>query len=217
MRSFLRTTIVVFILCYHSIAFSSGGYDNGTPAGKRHLNLDFTINPLNYFKYGQSYVVWGYGLTNKLDFHGYAARPASGINQIYGGLMYNFISNKYLDLSTAIGLRFRKGAVDPFFPQLLYTIKLPKGFDIIGSVVLVYYTDQKFKNITSYDVVRDNYKPGVTFDIALRLPLPVKKLPAFIEDAKFTIGAFRGVSYKWYPTYSVDIRFNLSNIKKKNA
>ena len=123
--------------------------------------------------------------------------------------MYNFLSKKYLDLSTAFGLRFINGTVHTFFPQLLYTIKLPKGFDIIGSCVVVSYTSEKYKKITSYDIARDAYKTGVTYDIALRIPLPIKKMPAFLKQAKFAIGAFRGVSHNWYPTYSIDLRFNL--------
>ncbi len=195
---------------YNHTSFASGGYDNGTPAGKGNLDIDITINPLKYFGYGQSYVVWGYGLTKRIDFHGYASRAASGVDQLYCGFMYNFISNKYLDLSTAFGLRFRQGTIHSFFPQLLYTIKLPKGFDIIGSSVLVYYTTEKFKNVNSYNTVQDKYTGGVTYDIAVRAPLPIKKMPSFIRQIKFALGAFRGVSHNWYPTYSIDFSFNLS-------
>lgn len=110
------------------MASAAGGYDQGTPAGKGNLVLDFTINPGNRIEAGQSYVVWGYGLTDRLDFHGYISHEASGTNQIYYGLMYNFFSNDWLDLSTAFGFRDRLGVTDIFLPQLLATVKLRKGF-----------------------------------------------------------------------------------------
>jgi hypothetical protein len=210
MRSYFKKLLIILFLVHNNNSIASGGYDNGTPAGKGHLDIDITYCPTKYIKYGQSYIVWGYGLTKRIDFHGYASRSASGINQIYCGFMYNFLSKKYLDLSTAFGLRFMNGAVHSYFPQLLYTIKLPKGFDIIGSNVLVSYTSEKYKNVTSYKIARDVYKMGITYDIALRIPLPIKKMPAFIKQAKFAIGAFRGVSRNWYPTYSIDLHFNLS-------
>lgn len=208
--------LLLLLLVYKDHSFASGGYDNATPARRRRLDLELTLNPFNIVPYGQSYIVWGYGLTNRLDFHGYASHEAGGMNQIYCGFMYNFISNKYVDLSTALGLRFRNGAVHSFFPQLLYTIKLPKGFDIIGSMVLVGYTSEKFKAI-SMDNVSDKYLTGVTYDIALRAPIPVEKLkiPSFLYSAKFAVGAFRGLGHKWYPTYSLDLRFNLSRKAKK--
>lgn len=208
MLSYLKKTLFILLLLGSNHIFASGGYDNGTPAGKGNLDLEMTLNPFNYFKRGQSYVVWGYGLTDKLDFHGYFSYPASGVSQLYSGFMYNFISNKYLDLSTAIGLRFRSKTVHPFFPQLLYTIKLPKGFDVIGSMVLVYNTEEKFRNITTENI-SDKYKGGITYDIAVRASLPFKKMPSFIREAKIAVGAFRGVSHKWYPTYSIDLRINL--------
>lgn len=186
---------VLALLVSGSLAFASGGYDNGTPAGKGNWDVDITINPNDMIENGQSYLVWGYGLTDHLDFHGYVSHEAGGTDQIYYGLMYNFYSNDWLDLSTAAGARHRLDQTDAFFPQVLYTVKLPDGFDIIGSAVNVY-------NAT------EGYNRGVTLDIALRFPISLEFTPSFARDIKFSIGAFRGVNgTKWNPTYSVDFRF----------
>ena len=137
---YLRSGLLLAFAAFLStnLALASGGYDHGTPAGRGNLDLDFTLNPGNAFDDGQSYIVWGYGLTEKLDFHGYVSHEADGTNQAYMGLMYNFYSNDWLDLSTAIGFRQREDITDIFLPQLLYTVKLPNEFDIIGSAVSVY-------------------------------------------------------------------------------
>ena len=190
----LRATILLILMFFAPYAHASGGYDNGTPAGKGRLDLDFTLNPGDVIDDGQSYVVWGYGITDKLDFHGYFSHEASGTDQLYYGFSYNFLSNDILDLSTAFGLRHREGKTDVIFPQLLYTIKLPNDFDIIGSSVLVYRTD-------------DRKTLGTTFDIALRIPVPKKYTPSYARSVKFAIGAFRGTANRWLPTYSVDFKF----------
>ena len=178
-----------------TIAHASGGYDNGAPAGKGNLDIDLTFNPGDKIESGQSYLVWGFGLTDRLDFHGYVSHEANGTNQIYYGLMYNLYSNDWLDLSTAVGLRHRSGVTDIFLPQLLYTIKLPQDFDIIGSAVSVY-------NVT------EGYTRGVAHDIALRIPVSTKYTPSIVKNAKFSLGAFRGAGKtKWNPTYSLDLQF----------
>ena len=89
----LKLILTLIILLYNHYTYASGGYDNGTPAGKGNLDIDITINPGNRIDYGQSYLVCGYGLTEHLDFHGYVSQDAKGINQIYYGLMYNFYSD----------------------------------------------------------------------------------------------------------------------------
>lgn len=178
-----------------SIALASGGFDNGTPAGEGKWDIDVTINPGDVIDYGQSYLVWGYGLTDTLDFHGYASHEAGGTDQIYYGLMYNFYSNDYMDLSTAAGARHRLGITDALFPQLLFTIKLAGNFEIIGSFVNVYNTT-------------DGYNRGLARDVGLRIPVPRDFTPSYFEDIRFTIGAFNAVgSNKWHPTYSVDFSF----------
>jgi len=177
------------------LSLASGGYDNGTPAGRGNLDLDFTLNPGNAFEDGQTYLVWGYGLTEKLDFHGYVSHEANGTDQAYMGLMYNFYSNDWLDLSTAIGFRQRKDVTDIFLPQLLYTVKLPNEYDVIGSVVSVY-------NVT------DSINRGVALDVGLRMPIPPALTPRIAKDAKLTISAFRRAGgNRWLPTYSIDLRF----------
>jgi hypothetical protein len=194
---YLRSGLLLAFAAFLStnLALASGGYDHGTPAGRGNLDLDFTLNPGNAFDDGQSYIVWGYGLTEKLDFHGYVSHEADGTNQAYMGLMYNFYSNDWLDLSTAIGFRQREDITDIFLPQLLYTVKLPNEFDIIGSAVSVY-------NLT------DNDNRGVALDIGLRIPIPEVLTPRIAKDAKLTVGAFRRAGGgRWLPTYSVDMRF----------
>jgi len=196
-------------LFFASHVFASGGYDNGTAAGKGKLDLDLTINPgdlsnewpesLN--EKGQSYLVWGYGLDDQFDFHGYVSHGADGADQIYYGIKYNFFSSDALDLSTASGLRNIRSRTDLVFPQLLYTIKLPGDFDIIGSFTKIY-------NLTN----RENI--GVSKDIAFRLPLPERFIPSLFRDVKLAVGLFKSTgnnwkpsSDNWYPTYSIDCRF----------
>ncbi|MBK6717824.1 MAG: hypothetical protein IPG57_22830 [Burkholderiales bacterium] len=173
---------------------AAGGYDQGTPAGKGDLDLDFTLNPMDRVKNGQSYVVWGYGLTDRLDFHGYASHEAGGTDQIYYGLMVNFYRNAWLDLSTAFGLRHRSGRTHRLFPQLLYTVRLPQQFDLIGSFTRV--TDTK-----------DGPVGRTTIDLALRIPLPEAWRPRLAKEWKLDLGAFRNTGGQWNPTYSVDFKF----------
>lgn len=180
-----------------NVGHAAGGYDQGTPAGQGEWDLDFTLNPGDKIEKGQTYLVWGYGLTDKLDFHGYASHETNGTNQVYAGLMYNFYSNEWLDLSTAIGFRERNKVTDIFLPQLLFTAKLPYDYDIIGSAVNVYNLEADFNR-------------GVAYDIAVRIPIPDALTPAFLRAAnpKLSLGAFNGVTTdKWYPTYSFDFEF----------
>ena len=58
--------IFLFIL-FICILSGSGGFDNGTSTGKGKIQLDLTWNPFNYFKDGQSYIVFNYGISDKLD------------------------------------------------------------------------------------------------------------------------------------------------------
>jgi len=189
------TLALATFLLTGSIAQASGGYDNGTPAGKGNWDIDITINPADMIENGQSYLVWGFGLTDYLDFHGYVSHEAGGTDQVYYGLMYNFYSSDYLDLSTAAGARHRLEITDALFPQLLYTIKLPNDYEIIGSLVNVYNTT-------------DSYNRGLARDVALRIPVSLGFAPSYVKDVKFAVGAFSGVgSGKWHPTYSVDFSF----------
>ena len=171
-----------------------GGYDNGTPVGEGKLQLDFTLNPGNIYDGGQSYITWNYGFTNNLGFHGYASHEANGQNQVYYGLKYTFFHIQSLDISTALGLRHRKGETHIFSPQILYTVNLAKGFDIGGSIVNVYD-------------ISDSENLGVAYDIALRIPFKFDWLQQYVESTKLAIGAFRSVSGNTNPTYSIDVKF----------
>ena len=76
-----------------NILIASGAYDNGTATGKGKLSLDLTWNPFDYFPEGQSYIVLGYGISNKFDIHGYYSDPANGPGNYYIGLFYQFFNN----------------------------------------------------------------------------------------------------------------------------
>ena len=116
------------LTCYlfTDVATATGGYDHGTSAGKGNLDLSLTWNPFNYFEHGQSYIVCSYGLTNKLDIHGYYSIFSDGSGNYYGGAFYQFLDMKFLDLATATGIRAYSNEPDLhlFIPQLLYTVHL---------------------------------------------------------------------------------------------
>jgi len=188
-----KHTLLLFLFLSNFIE-ATGGYDNGSPAGKGALQLDFTLNPGDIVEYGQSYLTWNYGLTNTLDFHGYASHEAKGVNQIYYGLKYTFFQNETWDFSTALGFREREGERHIYAPQLLYTYKLPNAYDIGGSILNVY-------NMTKSENI------GVTYDIAFRIPFRVSFLSPYIQSSKLALGVFRNASGKTYPTYSIDIKF----------
>ena len=175
---------------------ASGGYDHGTAAGKRNLDISLTWNPFNYFEQGQSYVIFGYGLTNHLDVHGYYSSSHKHHNNYYGGLLYQFYQSKRINLSTAIGIRkySNQNTTHLFFPQLLYTTHLTEKLHIGGSFVDIRTQDLKTRLGTTIDVFilykifeNNNYK------------------------VSFTTGLFNPVMWEpnlgdWYPTYSIDIK-----------
>ncbi len=188
----LHTTLLLVSLALP--LFASGGYDHGTPAGEGNIDIDITINPGDYFEEGQSYLVWGYGITDNDDFHGYVSHEAGGTNQIYYGWMHHFFEREWLDLSTAVGLRHRKDKTNTFLPQLLYTFKLPHGFDIGGSIVNVY-------NIS------DAENLGVAYDLLFRIPITFDFTQQYFKSLKFTLGVFRSAGGNTHPTYSIDMKF----------
>ena len=116
---------------------ASGGYDHGTSAGRGNWDISLTWNPFNYFEQGQSYVVLGYGLTKRLDIHGYYSATLKGGDNYYGGLSYQFYESKRLNLSTAVGIRKYRNETTThlFLPQLLYTIHLSQRLSVGGSFV----------------------------------------------------------------------------------
>jgi len=190
---FLYISLLFFLSCN---LYASGGYDHGTSAGKGHWDISLTWNPFNYFEHGQSYIVFGYGLTNKFDIHGYYSNSHRQTDNYYGGVSYQFYESKNLDLSTAIGIRKYTNSTEThfFFPQLLYTLRLSEKFNIGGS----------FVNI------RNRY-----LDIGMGIASDVFILIKIYENKKYkwaiTIGGFKPVFWEsknslWYPTYSIDLK-----------
>jgi hypothetical protein len=192
------TSKLIKFLLFITLLFSSeppsGAFDHGSAAGKGNLDISVTWNPFNYFKHGQSYLVLGYGLTNRLDIHGYYSALQNNDNNYYAGLSYQFFTSSYLDLSTAVGFRTynNDSKLHLFLPQLLYTVKLSKRYRVGGSIVNI---KEKARNI------------GITKDIFLLVKL--------YENIKYKIeisaGGFNPVLWKpssgeWYPTYSLDIK-----------
>jgi len=175
---------------------ASGGYDHGTAAGKGNWDISLTWNPFNYFEQGQSYVVLGYGLTKRLDIHGYYSLMSNGSDNYYGGLSYQFLDTPFLDLSTAVGMRAYTDNRDLhlFMPQLLYTVKLSKRIHVGGSFVDI--RSQKLET-----------SKGIASDVFLMLNI--------YENKKYkidiTAGGFNPVLWEpedgdWFPTYSFDIK-----------
>ncbi len=185
--------------------FPSGGYDHGTSTGKGLLELDFTWNPFNLFEQGQSYIVFGYGLTEKMDVHGYYSVHTEGFHTYYAGLFFQFLRSEKVDLATAVGMRIngKNKNNDFFLPQLLYTIKLKDGYSVGGS----------FVNIMG-DVNQSVESMPLAMDVALFIPLNrYLSLPDSVKDLKLGIGLFNPVTNrmvdpgKFIPTYSIDIKF----------
>ena len=185
--------------------FPSGGYDHGTATGKGLLELDFTWNPFNIFEQGQSYVVLGYGFTDRFDIHGYYSIHTEGFHSYYAGLFFQFLKLEKIDLATAVGMRINRGNKnsDLFLPQLLYTIKLKGGYSVGGS----------FVNIMS-DLNQSVESMPLAMDVAFFIPLNrYLSLPDFIKDLKLGVGLFNPVTNsvvdpgKFIPTYSIDIKF----------
>ena len=201
------TLSLIIVLCVSSLSLlrASGGYDHGTATGKGLMELDFTWNPFNIIEQGQSYVVLGYGLTDRLDIHGYYSIHTEGFHTYYAGLFYQFLKSKKLDLATAVGTRTNgeNKNNDLFFPQLLYTIKLKDGYSVGGS----------FVNVMG-DVNQAVESMSLAMDVALFIPLNrYLSLPDTVRDLKLGVGLFNPVTNsavdpgKFIPTYSIDIKF----------
>lgn len=200
-----RTVITLALLI--STLVSSGGYDHGTATGKGQFELDLTWNPFDYFEQGQSYVVLGYGITDRFDLHGYYSIHTEGFHTFYAGIFYQFLRSNRLDLATAVGLRTNRTneLMDLFFPQLLYTFKLNGGFAIGGS----------FVNIPNDQGILDRKIP-IVMDIFLHIPIEkFMSLPNNISDLKVALGLFNPVTNtsidkgQFIPTYSLDLKFRL--------
>jgi len=208
---------LIFLLSI-SIALSSGGFDHGTSTGKNKIQIDLTWNPFNYFKYGQSYIVLGFGITDNLDIHSYFSDHGQyhkGVNSYYYGLYYQFLETKYLDLSTAIGKRKMDDLnyYHIFFPQFFYNIKIKKGYTVGGCIVNVKKENNQLTKISNND--------WMAFDIAIFIPLTKYfERYTFIEELKFGIGAFTtGLNnnrniHGPIPTYSIDIKLKKLQFSK---
>ena len=205
-----RISIIIFAL-FVSLVWASGGYEHGTATGKGKLQIDLTWNPFNYFENGQNYIIIGYGISPRLDIHGYYCDHSNyhnGVDSYYYGLFYQFLNSKYLDLATAIGKRKMMDHEYShfFFPQLLYNVKLYNDFTLGGSFVNVKRDTKPLLQKTKTD--------WFAFDIALFIPLTKYfKKSRTIEEVKLGIGAFRtalgtyGLPTSFMPTYSIDIKF----------
>ena len=186
--------------------YPSGGYDHGTSTGKGLLELDFTWNPFNIFEQGQSYVVLGYGLTDRLDIHGYYSIHTEGFHTYYAGLFFQFLRSEKIDLATAVGMRINRENknTDLFLPQLLYTINLKGEYSVGGSFVNI--MGNVNQSVKSMPLAVD-----VAFFIPLNRYLP---LPDSVKDLKLGVGLFNPVTNstidpgQFIPTYSIDIKFD---------
>ena len=188
-----------YTLLLISSLMAGSGYDHGTAAGKGNLDIALTWNPFNYFADGQSYVVLGYGITDKIDIHGYYSRPVNNNDNYYAGLFYQFYESNRIDLATAIGLRkyINDDKQHIFVPQLLYTVKLGKGYEIGGSFVGL--------------VEKEDYL-GTAIDAAIYIPIIKQRENTLIKEIKLGVGIFRPILWTpdlgdWHPTYSIDIKF----------
>ena len=93
-----RSSIIFFVL-FVSMIWASGGYEHGTATGKGKLQIDLTWNPFNYFENGQSYIVIGHGITERLDIHGYYCDHGNyhnGVDSYYYGLFYQFLDSIFI-------------------------------------------------------------------------------------------------------------------------
>ena len=185
---------IIYSVIIISKVLADGGYDIGTSAGKNNFDFSFTLNPNNYFKQGQSYLTFGYGISEKIDIHGYYSRDKENSNY-YGGIFFQFLDTKYVDLATAIGIRrfSNNSNIHLFSPQLLYTIYLSPTVNLGGSIV----------NITKYDF--EIHKQAI--DIFLSKKLYRNKT----VDVSFSLGIFKPAfwvpdKWDWHPTYSIDIK-----------
>ena len=194
----MRNIIVISCLLLFCCVWGSGGYDNGTASGKGKFQLDLTWNPFDRFDFGQTYAVMSYGITNQLDVHGYISNHSGDYNTWYGGIFYQFLDTKRLDLATAVGIRrrFNENWTHIFVPQLLYTAYLTKKLFVGGSIVNIINPNEKIKFDTAVDV-------GIFY----QLKYETKR----IKNISIGIGGFHPATWRpdpyFIPTYSMNIKF----------
>jgi len=194
----MKINKIFLLISVSSILFSESGYDHGTSAGKGNLDFSFTINPFNIIDYGQSYLIIGYGINDRLDFHGYISHQEKNKYNHYLGLMYQFMETKFLDLSTAFGIRSYNynNKRHFFFPQLLYSIHINDKTSLRGS----------FVNLRDYSSIESDF--GISKDIALKHEIyRTKNTKIMLSLGFFDPVLWEPYSGNWYPTYSID--FNI--------
>lgn len=206
----LYICILSILLFSINIVFCSGGFDHGTSTGKDKLQIDLTWNPFNLFKNGQSYVVLGYGITDKLDLHAYYCDHGNynnGVKSYYLGIFYQFLDSRLIDLATAFG---RRKMMDLnhghfFFPQLLFNIKIKNNYSIGGSIVNI--------KIDNENLIKESNTDWRAIDVALFIPL-TRYFEKYknVDEVKLGIGTFKTGLGKvqsetpYMPTYSIDIK-----------
>ena len=189
---------LTYLLLLTTVVFSSGAYDNGTATGKGMFQLDLTLNPFDRIEFGQTFAVMSYGLTNRIDLHGYISHHPQRYQTWYFGIFYQFYKSNKIDLATAVGIRkiSNDNWADIFFPQLLYTIDINNRVYLGGSVVNV-------KSLTN----DRNY--GISFDIGLFYQLKYKSKR--VESVSIGFGGFHPATWEsgtfFLPTYSIDFKF----------
>ena len=200
--------IKILLLLLPICLIASGGYDNGTATGKGQFQIDLTWNPFDRIDFGQTYIVMGYGLSHRLDIHGYISHHTGGYQTWYGGVFYQFLKTQKMDLATAVGVRrrFDENWTHIFAPQLLYTIHLNDRLNLGGSVVNIM---ESLSDKSTRDRDKRLNKLGVAVDVGLFYRLKYKSQK--IESISIGIGGFHPATWKpdtyFLPTYSIDIKF----------
>ena len=200
--------IKILLLLLPICLIASGGYDNGTATGKGQFQIDLTWNPFDRIGFGQTYIVMSYGLSHRLDIHGYISHHSRGYETWYGGAFYQFLKTQKMDLATAVGVRrrFDENWTHIFAPQLLYTIHLNDRLNLGGSVVNIM---ESLSDKSTRERDKRLNKLGMAVDVGLfyRLKYESQK----IESVSIGIGGFHPATWKpdtyFLPTYSIDIKF----------
>ena len=104
-RLLLQLLKLIYLFIFATILFADGGFDSGTSAGKGNFDISLTLNNDMIFPQGQSYIVLGYGLTDKLDIASYYSKSTENGSNYYTGILYQFIDNSRMDISSAFGIR----------------------------------------------------------------------------------------------------------------
>ncbi len=187
-----------YTLLLISSLMAGSGYDHGTAAGKGNLDLALTWNPGDQIEFGQTYVVFSYGITGRMDIHGYVSHHTEGHETWYTGIFYQFLKFQSIDMATAVGIRrqFDQNWTHLFFPQILYTLHLNEKIYVGGSFV-------NLKDVS----LKENL--GVAIDIAFYYMFPYKS--DHIKAIYIGLGGFHPVTYDkdqyFLPTYSLEFKF----------